>query len=51
MKKDIQTIRKKFIKADYSRSFVNSAINQYNKIKEQETIPLYYLKTKNRLFY
>ena len=33
MKEEIQTIRKKFIKADYPRPF---AINQYNdKTKEQ----------------
>ena len=27
----MQTIHKKFTKADYPRSFVNSLINQYNK--------------------
>ena len=37
MKEEIQTIRKKFIKADYPRPFVNSVINQYNdKTKEQQ---------------
>ena len=35
MKEEIQTIRKKFIKTDYPRLFVNSLINQYNnKTKE-----------------
>ena len=37
MKEEIQTIRKKFIKADYPKPFVNSVINQYsNKAKEQQ---------------
>ena len=37
MKEEIQTIHKKFIKADYPRPFVNSVINQYNnKIMEQQ---------------
>ena len=37
MKEKIQTIRKKFIKADYPRPFVNSVINQYkDKTKEQQ---------------
>ena len=37
MKEKIQTIHKKFIKADYPRPFVNSVINQYNnKIMEQQ---------------
>ena len=37
MKEEIQTIRKKFIKADYPKPFVNSVINQYsNKTKEQQ---------------
>ena len=37
MKEKIQTIHKKFIKADYPRPFVNSVINQYNdKTKEQQ---------------
>ena len=37
MKEEIQTIRKKFIKADYPRPFVNSVINQNNnKTKEQQ---------------
>ena len=37
MKEKIQTLRKKFIKADYPRPFVNSVINQYNnKTKEQQ---------------
>ena len=37
MKEEIQTICKRFIKADYPRSFVNSVINQYsNKTKEQQ---------------
>ena len=36
MKEEIQTIRKRFIKAEYPRPFVNNAINQYNnKTKEQ----------------
>ena len=30
MKEEMQTIRKKFIKADYPKPFVNSVINQYN---------------------
>ena len=30
MKEEIQTICKKFIKADHPRPFVNSVINQYN---------------------
>ena len=37
MKEEMQTICKKFIKADYPRAFVNSVINQYNnKTKEQQ---------------
>ena len=37
MKHEIQNIGKKFMKADYPRPFINSAISQYsNKIKEQE---------------
>ena len=37
IKEEIQTTRKKFIKADYLRPFVNSVINQYNnKTKEQQ---------------
>ena len=37
MKEEIQTIHKKFIKADYPRPFVNSVINQYkDKTKEQQ---------------
>ena len=37
MKEEIQTIRKKFIKADYPKPFVNSVINQHsNKAKEQQ---------------
>ena len=37
MKEEILNIRKKFIKADYPRPFVNSVINQYNnKSKEQQ---------------
>ena len=37
MKEEIQTIHKKFIKADYPRPFVNSVINQNNnKTKEQQ---------------
>ena len=36
MKEEIQTIHKKFIKADYPRPFVNNIISQYNtKTKEQ----------------
>ena len=37
MKEEIQTFRKKFIKADYPTPFINSVINQYNnKTKEQQ---------------
>ena len=36
MKRKIQTIHKKFIKADYPRPFVNGVINQYNKTNEQQ---------------
>ena len=37
MKEEIQTIRKRFIKADYPIPFANSVINQYiNKSKEQQ---------------
>ena len=37
MKEEIQTILKKFIKANYSRPFFNSVINQYNnQTKEQQ---------------
>ena len=37
MKEEIQTIHKKFIKANYPRPFVNSVINQNNnKTKEQQ---------------
>ena len=51
MKDEIQKIRKKFIKADYPRSFVNIVTSLYNnKIKEQKNRRIY-LKIKNRLFY
>lgn len=37
LKEEIQIIHKKVIKADYPRSFINSAISQYyNKTKEQQ---------------
>ena len=57
MKEEIQTIPKKFVKADYPRPFVNSLINQYyNKTQEQQmdneddyTIPLYFFE-EERLF-
>ena len=59
MKEEIQTIRKKFIKADYPIPFVNSVINQYNnKSKEQQIdneddyiIPPYLFEEEKPLFY
>ena len=58
MKEEIQTIRKKFIKADYPRPFVDSVINQYNnKAKEQQIdneddyiIPLYLFEEEKLCF-
>ena len=38
MKKEIQTIHKKFIKADSPRPFVNSVISQYNNKTKQQQI-------------
>ena len=38
MKEEIQTIRRKFIKADYSRPFINSVIKQYNNKTKEEQI-------------
>ena len=57
MKEEIQTIRKKFVKADYPRPFINSLINKSNnKTREQQmdneddyTIPLYFFE-EEKLF-
>ena len=38
MKEEIQTIRRKFIKADYPRPFINSVIKQYNNKTKEEQI-------------
>ena len=38
MREEIQTIRKKLIKADYPRPFVNSVTNQYNNNTKEQPI-------------
>ena len=59
MKDEIQKIRKKFMKADYPRSFVNSVTSLYNKkIIEQKIdndedyiIPPYLFEHKKTVYF